>query len=196
MLTCWNNDADKRPTFTEIVTRYRDGLLPGAAEINEEGEYVLLGPEDKNTVTDQQDSRSSERKLNVDSVMNITMTHPQQGHTAEGNGITFDILFVNPSGERESLHDQREHVVDLQPDPELEYYMEMKSPPAYDGCVIANHAANVHEYDDVVESGRGSHVTKPAHHVTHLNGNNCSNDVAGYILMLPAEPALTTGRQK
>ena len=184
MLKSWNKDAKKRPTFTEIVSHFQEGVLPGTARADEDGEYVLLGPEEN--VLNEQRART-DTILSKTSKMDITMINSNQCAPSSFNGTSFDVVFLCPSGKEPEK-------VAAQPD--LEYYMEMDSLPRK-GSVFVNQAAELHEYDNIAEGLReskkseaDSHVTYSSDHVTHTKENKINELNSEYIIMQSAEPAL------
>ena len=184
MLKSWNKDATKRPTFTEIVSHFQEGVLPGTARADEDGEYVLLGPEEN--VLNEQRART-DTILSKTSKMDITMINPNQCAPSSFNGTSFDVVFLCPSGKK---------LEKVAAQPDLEYYMEMNSLPR-EGSVFVNQAAELHEYDNIAEglgeskkSEADSHVTYSSDHVTHTKENRINELNSEYIIMQSAEPAL------
>ena len=183
MLTCWEEEAEKRPTFTEIISQYHSGLLPGTSKGSEGQGYALLGPEEKKVPV-----QSQQRLFNDTSVMDITIIH--QLCMTPPAGSTFDVTFLSPSSRKGS---QSAAAM-----PDMEYYMKMNS-PSIGANVFVNLAT--HEYDNVSEDQeeRG-HVTTDVDHVTHSTTHSHSNEShklnAGcdYVHMKAAEPAVPTSK--
>ena len=200
MLKCWEDEADKRPTFTEIISRYHDGLIPGTSKAKQGGGYVLLGPEE-NRVEHQ-------KKLSETSIVNIAMINKDFKISA---GMTFDVTFLSPRGAGDSQDPECDVAVAL---PDQECYMEMDS---VSGChagasVLVNQAV-LHEYDNVardhqeevgVGGERDGHVTTDSDHVTTgstnyptssmlLNGSHkLYTSTSDYILMQAANDHIST----
>ena len=183
MLSCWDKDADKRLTFTEIVSQYCDGILPGTsnADIINGGAYVLLGPEGDTTPLQRA------KTLHETSKMDITVINRHKGTPPVTNGTTFDVVYLT--------------------EPDLDYYIDMNS----SASVFENHAAEYDDIAaESQESGddsqmtadiithadhvtaRTDHVTTHADHVTTSKKNVASElrVIDEYILMQSAGPAV------
>ena len=188
LLKCWEDEADKRPTFTEIVKRYQDGHIPKA----EQG-----GGYEEQRVEHQ-------KKLSETSVININ----KDFKISTPAGMTFDVTFLSPRGVGEQ--DPECDIAITMPDEGC--YMEMNS---VSNCharvsVLVNQAA-LHEYDDVArdhqeEMGAGSegeqdgHVTTDTDHVTagltHSSNQKLNTSSSDYILMQAANDNISVSRAR
>ena len=180
MLKCWEGKAEKRPTFTEIVSQYHDGLIPGTSKADEGDGYVLLGIEE-NLSTALQHQQLREEKSNDTSVIDITVIDNNHQNTPSIAGTTFHVtLSHDPKGTEQPTEAQ----------PEKEYYIEMNAV----SNVFVNQAA--HEYDGI--SDEANHVTSSADHVIPDAVNNVSDveHELEYIVMQKAEPAKPTNQKQ
>ena len=194
-LKCWEDEADKRPTFTEIVSRYHDGLIPGTSKAEQGGGYVLLGSEEKCVAKHQ-------KKLSETSVMNISMINKDSKMSTPSAGMTFDVTFLSPRGEGEQ--DPECDIAAAMLDQEC--YMEMNSVSnCHAGVSVLVNQAALHEYDNVVqdhqeEMGAGGerdgHVTTDPDHVTagstHSLNQKLNTSTSDYILMGAANNNIIT----
>ena len=182
MASCWSEGADKRPTFSEIVSWYHDGIIPGTSKVDEEVEgYVLLGPEEQSkTVSGKREK--AKNSLTDTSVMDITMIDKREGATPIGT--TFDVVFLH-----QSLDERESSSVANQPD--SDYYVEMSSLSSQ-ASVITNPIAADNDYDSVhdeTESERknNGHVTTAVDHMTYSNKLDA---IGEYVVMQSAEPVV------
>jgi hypothetical protein len=207
MLKCWKNAADKRPTFTEIVSRYHDGLIldTSKAEQGDGRGYVLLGHEEKRVA--KLSKKLSQTSI-VDSMISLK---DAKVSTIPSAGTTFDVIFLSPAGESK-MGDRGAEL-----DPECaampDQYMEMEmncilgGRAGTSGHVLVNQAA-LHEYDNVAEDHQEEevmvgapshgHVTTSSDHVTSGSnhclksaiqangGHKLSTSTSDYILMRAA----------
>ena len=215
MLKCWENVADKRPTFTEIVSRYHDGLIAADTSKAEGGGshagYVLLGPEEECRAAEHPLKKLSETRSIMD-ISTISLKDLKISSTPS-TGTTFDVIFLSPRvGSRvgEESNPATECPAAM---PDQEYYIKMER-----NCVLSDCAgdqAALHEYDDVAPQDRqeeaqmavgvsshgerqDSHVTTDSNHVTsgsnhclkspmHANeGRKLNASTSDYILMRAA----------
>ena len=161
MLKCWEDEADKRPTFTEIVSQYHDRLISVTSKVQQggHGSYVLLGPEE---------DRVELKKFNDTSVMDISMISKDSNISTPSAGMTFDVTFLSPrSGGAPGATDLKQ---DVECDdnitvatPDQECYIEMNSVSGYQCLggtsvhVLVNQAAlDLHECDDVAHNDPGA----------------------------------------
>ena len=159
MLSCWKDKAEERPTFTKIVSRYHDGLIPGTSKAEHGEGYVLLGLEEN---TSQQHQQRAETNLNNTSAMDITNINDQCQNMPSA-GTTFHVTLLYDSKGRPGNQP-------IGAEAEMEYYIEMSS-------VFVNQA--VQDNDNVADEG--NHVTSSAdheiadvNHVTHQPDQNTS----------------------
>ena len=196
MLKCWENVADKRPTFTEIVSRYHDGLVMDTSKA-EQGRshagYVLLGPEEERRAAEHPLKKLSKTQSIVD-ISTISLKDLKISSTPS-TGTTFNVTFLSPrvGGSRvgEESNPGAECAAAM---PDQEYYIKMERNCVLSDCaeengnVLVNQAA-LHEYDVVtpqdqqeeirMEVGVSSHGERRDGHVTtdsdHLTSgsNHC-----------------------
>ena len=178
MLTCWEERGEKRPTFTEIVSHYHNGVIPGTAKAEEDDGYVLLGPEDHSSTVKRHPSRDENSKRFSDTlVMDVTIVNNHCEDTAPSvaGDTTFHVtLLHNQKGSGDPV------IIATQPTKEC--YVEMNGL----SNVLVNQAAG--EYDGVSEEG--SHVTSSADHViSDVDHVTPVEHELDYIVMQKAEPA-------
>ena len=180
MLKCWEERGEKRPTFTEIVSHYHNGLIPGTAKAEEGTDgYVLLGSEEHSSTAERPDpsrEENSAKCLSDTSVMDVTIVNNLCEDAApSAGGIAFHVtLLHNQKGSEDSA------IIAAQPDKEC--YVEMNGL----SNVLVNQAAG--EYDGVSEEG--SHVTSSADHViSDVDHVTPVEHELDYIVMQKAEPA-------
>ena len=175
MLSCWSESTDKRLAFSEIVSWYHEGVVPGRqneADREVEG-YVILGPE-KETVTEVDKREKAKTSLTDTSFMDITIVREQEGTVP--TGTTFDITFLNQS----TIQSETLPISSSKSD--SEYNIEMSSLSS-DASVIINQSALENEYDSIPnESKSNGHVTNSVDHMTKLR------ELDEYIVMQSAEP--------
>lgn len=180
---CWEERAENRPTFTQIVSQYHNGLIPGTAKANEGDEdgYVLLGSEENSKFTTAEHQQSREEKCISDtSVMDVTIVNNDhvENTTPSVGGMTFNVTFLHDQNRLEepgniAAHDQPA---------DKDCYVEMNATSS----VLVNHAAR--EYDGV--SDEGSHVTSSADHViSNMDHVTPIEHELDYVVMQKAEPA-------
>ena len=153
MLKCWEERAEKRPTFTEIVSQCHNGLIPGTAKAEEGDGYVLLGSEEMNSTTAEHQQRE-EKRLSSTSVMDVTIVndHCEDSTAPSVGGTTFNVTF---------LHDPRgsEEPGIITASLDKKEYVEMSAAVSN---VLVNPAALEH---DGMSDEEGSHVTSSGDHV-------------------------------
>ena len=137
MVNCWKDKAEERPTFTDVVSRYHDGFMPGTSKA-EHGDYHLLGSEENISI------ESAEESLNDISVVDVTLVNGHHQSTPSA-GTTFHVTLL------------REPVGPESPDQPITARPDMDETNAN---VFVNKA--VHEYDI---SDEGNHVTSSVDHV-------------------------------
>lgn len=169
MLKCWEDEAENRPTFTEIVSCYHDGLLPGTSKSEEGDTYVLLGPEE--TTSNSHHQQKKEKSLDDTSVMDTTII----------NNHDQNVIVPSNAGTSTLSRDSKESVAIHESD--KEYYIEMNAT----SNMFVNQAA--HEYDDI--SDEANHVTFSADHVIPDAVNHVTSveHELDYVVMQGAEPA-------
>jgi hypothetical protein len=180
MLNCWEERADERPTFAEIVSQYHGGLIPGTAKDEEGDGYVLLGSEEMNSSTAAAEHQQKEEKrLSDTSVMDVTIVndHYENSATPSVGGTTFHVTLLHDS-ERSG----EPGIIAAQPD--KEEYVEMSAAMSN---VLVNPAA--HEHDGVSDE-EGSHVTSSADHVmSDVDHVTPVEHELDYVIMQEADPA-------
>ena len=190
MQNCWEDEAERRPTFTEIVSRYHDGLIVGTSKAGVEEGYVLLGSEEKKQYRQHQEGEANGTSSEADSesLLNAIVTHFQKTPPAS---FVFDVAFLTPNCRRGSLP--------LAAMPNMEYYVEMNSLP-HGASVFVNHT--MHDYDNItVEEEEDGHVKTKDHMTDHVTTyrNHVTTDLpqsnSDYILMQSAEPAKSTSQK-
>ena len=188
MLKCWENVADKRPTFTEIVSRYHDGLIADTSKAEHGGShagYALLGPEEERCAAEHPLKKLSKTQSVVD-ISTISLKDLKISSTPS-TGTTFNVIFLSPRvGSR--VGGESNPAAECATLPDQEYYIKMERNCVLSDCaeesgnVLVNQAA-LHEYDDVAPQDRqekarmavgvsshgerrGDHVTTDNDHVT------------------------------
>ena len=185
MQKCWEDEAEKRPTFTEIVSRYHDGLIPGTtkAEQGAVDSYVLLGPEEKPHVEYEQKLATS---LSKTSIMDISVIKKDSQLSTPSAGTTFDVIFLNRRGVIGAVEQSES---DLAANTDQECYMHMeRNSNWYAGVSVLVNQAALHEYDDVTQDHQEDdvgaedreqegHVTINSDHVT-VRPTHCPSSAA------------------
>lgn len=196
MLKCWENVAHKRPTFTEIVSRYHDGLIAADTSKAEGGGshagYVLLGPEEERRAAEHPLKKLSETRSIMD-ISTISLKDLKISSTPS-TGTTFDVIFLSPRMGGSRVGEELNPATECAALPDQEYYIKMERNCVLSDCagesgnVLVNQAA-LHEYDDVApqdrqeetrmavgvsshEERRDGHVTTYSDHVTS-GSNHC-----------------------
>ena len=172
MLKCWEENAENRPTFIEIVSKYHSGLMPGTAKAEEGDDYVLLGSEENSSTVENQ--QREEKSLSNTSVMNVTIVDNRRENVPSVGGTTFHVtLLHDPNGSEEPI---------IAAQPDNEYYVEMNAM----SNVLVNQAAR--ECDGIPDEG--SHVTSSADHViSDMDHVTPTEQELDYVVMQEAEPA-------
>ena len=203
MQKCWKDEAEKRPTFAEIVSQYHDGLIPGTTKTEQGSGYVLLGPEEKLHVEHAHEQKIV-TSLNETSIMDISVINKDSKLSTPSVGTKFDVLFLSPSGVTGSEQSESDKSSAM---PDQECYMEMNRVSNWHAgvSVLVNQAA-LHEYDDVARDHQEEvgakreqdcHVTINSDHMTaglthslsstHSNGSQkLHTSTSDYILMRAA----------
>ena len=172
MLKCWEENAENRPTFIEIVSQYHSGLIPGTAKAEEGDDYALLGSEENSSTAENQ--QREEKSLSNTSVMDITIVDNHCETVPTVGGTTFHVtLSHDPKGSEGPI---------IAAQPDNEYYVEMNAM----SNVLVNQAA--HECNGI--SDEGSHMTSSADHViSDMDHVIPVEDELDYVVMQEAEPA-------
>ena len=196
ILKCWENVADKRPTFTEIVSRYHDGLIAADTSKAEQGGrhagYVLLGPEEEHRAAEHPLKKLSKTQSVVDistiSLKDLTIS------STPSVGTTFNVIFLSPRVGRSRVGEESNPAAECAAMADQEYYIKMERNCVLSDCaeesgnVLVNQAALHEYYDDVTPQDRqeeemavgvsshgerrDGHVTTNSDHVTS-GSNHC-----------------------
>ena len=184
MLKCWGDEFNRRPTFTEIVSQYDDGLLSVTSKAEQRESHVLSGKEEELHVEHRERMEAS---LSDSSITDISVIS-KRGASSPLTGTIFDVIFVN--------HEERTTELDTDTNrigtPDQEDYMEMNSVSCWPGTSVLVNPATLHDYDDVAQDHceakvQHGHVTIDADHVITLDTQSMNGSLkasgSDYILM-------------